>query len=58
MSYRTVRPPSQEERQDLERMTCEEIGRVPLRAQMILLSAFTAQEIAEIQRVSDVTVYK
>jgi transposase len=41
-------------------MTREEIGRVALRAQMVLLSArsFTAQEIAEIQGASDVTVYK
>lgn len=59
-SHRTVRPPEQKERQKLERMTREEIGRVALRAQMILLSAraFTAQEIAEIQGTSDVTVYK
>lgn len=41
-------------------MTREEVGRVALRAQMVLLSArgFTAQEIAEIQGVADVTVYK
>jgi transposase len=59
-SHRTVRSPSQEERHELRRMTREEIGRVALRAQMVLLSArsFTAQEIAEIQGASDVTVYK
>jgi transposase len=59
-SHRTVRSPSQDEHRELERMTCEEIGRVALRAQMILLSArgFSAQEIAEIQGASDVTVYK
>ena len=59
-SHRTVRSPSREERQQLERMTREEIGRVAMRAQMVLLSArsFTAQEIAEIQSIADVTVYK
>ena len=59
-SHRTVRSPSPEEREELERMTREEVGRVAMRAQMILLSArgFTAQEIAEIQRVTDVTIYK
>jgi transposase len=59
-SHRTVRSPSQDEHHELERMTREEIGRVALRAQMVLLSArgFTAQEIAEIQGASDVTVYK
>jgi transposase len=59
-SHRTVRSPSQEERHELRRMTREEIGRVALRAQMVLLSdrGFRAQEIADIQGASDVTVYK
>ena len=59
-SHRTVRSPRPAEREELERMTREEVGRVAMRAQMILLSArgFTAQEIAEVQRVTDVTVYK
>jgi len=59
-SHRTVRSPSQDEHRELERMTREEIGRVALRAQMVLLSArgFSAQEIAGIQDVTDVTVYK
>jgi len=59
-SHRTVRSPDQEERCELERMTRQEVGRVALRAQMILLSArgYAAQEIAEIQGASDVTVYK
>lgn len=60
MSHRTVRSPDQEERRELERMTREEVGRVALRAQMVLLSArgYAAQEIAEIQDIADVTVYK
>ncbi len=60
MSHRTVRSPDQEEQEELKRMTREEIGRVAMRAQMVLLSAraFAAQEIAEIQDTSDVTVYK
>ena len=60
MSHRTVRSPDPDERRELERMTREEVGRVALRAQMILLSArgYAAQEIAEIQGASDVTVYK
>jgi transposase len=59
-SHRTVRSPSQQEHRELERMTREEIGRVALRAQMVLLSdrGFSAQEIAGIQDVTDVTVYK
>ena len=63
-SHRTVRSPRPEEREELERMTREEVGRVAMRAQMILLSArgftagFTAQEIAAVQRVTDVTIYK
>lgn len=57
---RFVRQPTEEEREELERMTQQEVGRVALRAQMILLSAreFTAPEIADIQNTSGVSVYK
>lgn len=57
---RFARQPTEEEREELERMTQQEVGRVALRAQMILLSAreFTAPEIADIQNTSDVSVYK
>ena len=57
---RFARQPTGEEREELERMTQQEVGRVALRAQMILLSArgFTAPEVADIQSTSDVTVYK
>ena len=56
---RFVRDPTPQEQAELERMTRQEIGRVAMRAQMILLSArhSTAPEIAEIQDVSRVTVY-
>lgn len=55
-----VRPPTDGERQELEVMTGEAIGRVALRAQMVLLSArgYSAPKIAEIQEVANVTVYK
>ena len=57
---RYARQPTAQERDELERMTQQEVGRVALRAQMILLSTrhFTAPEIADIQSTSDVTVYK
>ena len=60
MSHRTAREPSEEERQQLEAMTREEIGRVAMRAQMVLLSTrgYSAPKIAEIQEITDVTVYK
>jgi len=56
---RFVRNPTSQEQAELERMARQEIGRVAMRAQMILLSArhYTAPEIAEIQGVSRVTVY-
>lgn len=48
------------EKEELERMTQQEVGRVALRAQMILLSArgFSVPDIADIQATSDVTLYK
>ena len=57
---RHVRPLRESEWDELAQMSQQEIGRVALRAQLILLSArgYTAPEIAEIQQISDVTVYK
>jgi len=57
---KTVRPPTDQERQALETMTREAVGRVALRAQMILLSdrGYSAPAIAEIQDVAKGTVYK
>jgi transposase len=57
---RTVRPSTDQEHQTLEAMTCEAVGRVPMRAQMILLSArgYSAPTTAEIQDTVKVTVYK
>ena len=48
------------EKEELERMTQQEVGRVALRAQMTLLSArgFSVPDIANIQSTSDVTLYK
>lgn len=56
MSY--VRQPSEEEHQELKRMTRQEIGRVSQRAQMVLLSAQerTCPEIARIFDTTDLTV--
>lgn len=56
---RFVRDPTPQEQAELERMTRQEIGRVAMRAQMILLSArhYRAPEIAEIFGISRVTVY-
>lgn len=56
---RVVREPTSEEQAELERMLRQEVGRVALRAQMVLLSArgYSAPEISTIQGVSDVTVY-
>lgn len=60
MSHRTVRTPTDDERERLDEMTQHEIGRVAMRAQMILLSArgYSAYDIAEIHGVTDPTVYK
>lgn len=60
MDMRHARQATKEEREELERMTQQEVGRVALRAQIILLSnrGFTAPEIADIQSTSDVSVYK
>lgn len=60
MRYRFVRTPSEEERQELERMTRQAVGRVALRAHMILLSGqgYTVPEIEEIHDTTDETIYK
>jgi transposase len=57
---RQARQPTKKEQDELIRMTQQEVGRVAMRAQMILLSArgFTVPAIADIQSTSDVTVYK
>ena len=56
MNY--VRPPSEEERAELKRMTRQEVGRVSQRAQMVLLSAQrrTVPEIAALFETSPATV--
>ena len=53
-----VRPPSEEERAELRRMTRQEVGRVSQRAQMVLLSAQrrTVPEIAALFETSPATV--
>jgi transposase len=52
-----VRPPSEEQRADLRRMTRQEVGRVSQRAQMVLLSAQrrTGPEIAALFETSPAT---
>jgi len=60
MSYRAVRKPTNEERDQLKRMKRQEIGRVAMRAHMILLSdrGYSPSEIADLHDVSHPTVYK
>ena len=57
---KTVREPTGQEYQELEAMTGEAVGRVAMRAQMVLLSArgYSAPKIADIQQAAKVTVYK
>jgi Transposase and inactivated derivatives len=57
---KTVRPLTEQEHQALEAMTREAVGRVAMRAQMVLLSArgYSAPTIAEIQDIAKATVYK
>jgi transposase len=59
-AVRQARQPNEQEYQELRRMTQQEIGRVALRSQIILLSTsgFSVPDIAEIQDTSDVTIYK
>ena len=60
MSHRTVRTLTEAERDELFRMTQHEVGRVAMRAHMVLLSARgrSAYDIADIHGVSDPTIYK
>ena len=60
MSYRTVREPINGEREEPKRMKRQEVGRVAMRAHMVLLSArdYSPSEIADLHEVSHPTVYK
>lgn len=60
MSHRTIRQPSDEERSELKRMKREEIGRVAMRAHMMLLSdrGLSAFDIADLHGVTHPTIYK
>lgn len=60
MSPRTVREPTKEERDQLKRMKRQEVGRVSVRAHIVLLSSrgCSAPKIAEIHDVSSPMVYK
>jgi transposase len=57
---RFVREPTQAEENELERMTRQEVGRVAMRAQMILLSTrgYAVSEIVKIHNTSNTTAYK
>lgn len=57
---RFVRKPTDKEKSELERMTRQEVGRVAMRAHMVLLSArgYTVPQIEEAHNISNVTVYK
>jgi len=60
MSHRTVREPTDAEREELRRMKRQEVGRVSTRAHIILLSSrgYSAPRIAEIHDVTGPMVYK
>ena len=60
MSHRTIREPSEDERSELKRIKREEIGRVAMRAHMMLLSdrGLSAFDIADLHDVTHPTVYK
>ena len=60
MSHRTVREPTDEERDQLKQMKGQEVGRVSVRAHIILLSSrgYSAPKIAEIHDVTGPMVYK
>lgn len=60
MPHRTVRSPSEEEHEKLKRMKRQEVGRVVMRAHMVLLSdsGHSAFDIAELHDVTHPTVYK
>ena len=60
MSYRTVCDPADEEHEELKRMKRQEVGRVAMRAHMVLLSArdYSPSEIADLHEVSHPTAHK
>ena len=60
MFHRHVRPLTDAEDAELQRMTQQEVGRVAERARMILLShqGYRVQQIMDVFRVVDETVYK
>ena len=60
MSHRTAREPTDEELEELSRMKRQEVGRVAMRAHMVLLSdrGRPPSEIADLHAVSHPTVYK
>ena len=60
MSPRTVRKPTEDEHEELKRMKRQEVGRVSIRAHLILLSSrgYSAPDIAEIHDVTGPMVYK
>jgi len=57
---RYVRDLTDSERDELERMVQQEVGRVALRAHLILLSSrgYKVQQIEAIQQITNITVYK
>ncbi len=60
MSHRTIREPSEDERAELKRIKREAVGRVAMRAHMMLLSdrGLSAFDIADLHDVTHPTVYK
>lgn len=60
MQLRFVRPPTENEHDELQRMTQQEVGRVAERARMVLLSArrYTVPDLCEIFEMTDDTIYK
>jgi len=60
MSHRTVREPTDTELEELRRMKRQEIGRVSIRAHIILLSSrgYSAPRIADIHDVTGPMIYK
>ena len=60
MYHRFVRTPTDQEGEELQRMTQQEVGRVAERARQVLLSTrgFTVQEIMHVFEHADETIYK
>lgn len=59
MYYRFVRETNEQEREELQRMTQQEVGRVAQRAHLVLLSCkgFTVPDLVSIFEMTDVTIY-